>query len=299
MSDCITSQGQGTPGKNGGPGSNHPCRPSHRLGIIDYLHTKGKWWALLMSRSAWPQQSNLPQSSWDAYCRRSCTQICKFTLLHQAQCTSWILVNSPWWRIKPPNYLQQPLWEVLLPVSSLWSGLFTRHLLEEDGTSSSKSALDVLELLMTSPYMVHTEVEHDALLWNLMWVACKYGIVFNPQKMHVKAPAINVFGCLYGTNGVHPDPEKVEAVHALPAPTSVTELQEFLSLVTYLNPFIWGLSTLTAPLCQNSWGKMLTSPGMPAMRLLFSKSSKPSSATPPSGTLTHYCLWPYKLMHHR
>ena len=133
MPDCIMSQGQGTPGKNGGPGSNHLHRPAHRLGIINYLHTKGKQWASLMSRCMWPQQSKLPWSPQDAYCRRSCTQICKFTLLHQAWCTSWILVNSPWWRIKPPNYLQQPLCEVLLPASSLWSGLFTRHLPEEDG----------------------------------------------------------------------------------------------------------------------------------------------------------------------
>ena len=94
----------------------------------------------------------------------------------------------------------------------------------------------------------HTEVEHDAHLHNFMQVVCKYGVVFNPQKMHVKAPAINVFGCLYNANGVHQDLKKVGAVHALPALTNVTELQEFLGLVTYLNPFIHGLSTLTAPL---------------------------------------------------
>ena len=93
-----------------------------------------------------------------------------------------------------------------------------------------------------------TEAEHDAHLHNLMQVACKYGAVFNPQKMHVKAPAINFFGCLYDANGVHLDPEKVDAVHALPAPTNVTELQEFLGMVTYPSPFICGLSTLTAPL---------------------------------------------------
>ena len=44
------------------------------------------------------------------------------------------------------------------------------------------------------------------------------------------------------------NPEKVDAVQALPTPTNITELQEFLGIVTYLYPFIPGLSTLTAPL---------------------------------------------------
>ena len=91
-----------------------------------------------------------------------------------------------------------------------------------------------------------TEAEHETHLQNLMQVVCKYGVVFNPQKMHAKAPAITFFGCLYNANGVHSDLEKVNAVHALPAPTNVTELQEFLSMVTYLSPFICGLSILTA-----------------------------------------------------
>ena len=69
--------------------------------------------------------------------------------------------------------------------------------------------------------------------------------------MHVKAPTANFFGCLYDANSVHPDPEKVNAVHALPVPTNVTELQEFLSMVTYLNSFICGLSTLTTPLWEH------------------------------------------------
>ena len=81
-----------------------------------------------------------------------------------------------------------------------------------------------------------------------MCIAHKYDLVFNLQKTHVKAQAIKFFGCLYDANGVHPDPGKVDAVHALPAPTNVTELQEFLGLVTYLSPFITGLSTLTSPL---------------------------------------------------
>ena len=81
-----------------------------------------------------------------------------------------------------------------------------------------------------------------------MQIAHKYDLVFNPQKTHVKAQAVNFFGCLYDVNGIHPDPGKVDAVHALLAPTNATKLQEFLGLVTYLSPFIPGLSTLTAPL---------------------------------------------------
>ena len=94
----------------------------------------------------------------------------------------------------------------------------------------------------------HTQAEHDACLQILMQIACKYNLVFNPQKTHVKAQAINFFGCLYDANGVHPDPGKVDAVHALLMPTNITKLQEFLGLVMYLSPFIPGLSTLTTPL---------------------------------------------------
>ena len=69
-----------------------------------------------------------------------------------------------------------------------------------------------------------TKAEHDACLQNLMCVAHKYGLMFNPQKTLVKAPAVNSFGCLYDADGVHPDPDKVNAIHALPAPTNVTKL---------------------------------------------------------------------------
>ena len=54
----------------------------------------------------------------------------------------------------------------------------------------------------------YTKVEHDACLRDLMHIACKYDLVFNPQKTHVKPQAINFFGCLYDANGVHPRPRQ-------------------------------------------------------------------------------------------
>ena len=71
-----------------------------------------------------------------------------------------------------------------------------------------------------------------------------------PTKTHVKAPTVNFFGCLYNADGVHLDLDKVNVINALPVPTNITKLQEFLGMVTYISPFIPGLSTLTVPLCE-------------------------------------------------
>ena len=94
------------------------------------------------------------------------------------------------------------------------------------------------------------EAEHDACLWKLVEVGQKYGLAFNPKKTQVQAPMVKFFGCLCDESGFHPDSEKVDAAHALPTPTNITELHEFLGRVTYLSPFIPGLSTLAAPLCE-------------------------------------------------
>ena len=72
-----------------------------------------------------------------------------------------------------------------------------------------------------------TKAEHDAHLQNLMWTAHKYDLVLNLQKTHMKAQAVNFFGCLYDADGVHPSPGKVDAIHTLLVPTNITKLQEF------------------------------------------------------------------------
>ena len=45
-----------------------------------------------------------------------------------------------------------------------------------------------------------------------------------PQETQVKAQMVKFFGCLYDESGVHLDPEKVDAVYALPTPTNITDL---------------------------------------------------------------------------
>ena len=95
-----------------------------------------------------------------------------------------------------------------------------------------------------------TEEQHDRHLRDLMDIARKNNVVFNPTKTFVKARSVNFFGCLYDENGVRPDPAKVTAIHAMDPPANITQLQQFLGMVQYLSPFIPGLSNLTAPLRQ-------------------------------------------------
>ena len=52
------------------------------------------------------------------------------------------------------------------------------------------------------------------------------------------AEFVTFFGCLYDNNGIRPDPPKAEAIQAMPAPTHLCELQEFIWMVTYLSKFI-------------------------------------------------------------
>ena len=124
-----------------------------------------------------------------------------------------------------------------------------------------------------------TEAEHDTHLHNLMQVAHSMELC-STHRNACKGPSHKLLCCLYDANGVHPDPEKVDAVHALPAPTNVTKLQEFLGMVTYLSPFIRGLSTLTAPLQE-----LLKKDA----NFTWNASYETASATPHSDTLTRHC----------
>lgn len=87
-----------------------------------------------------------------------------------------------------------------------------------------------------------TEADHDANLRNLMHVAAQNGLTFNSSKCSIKNKKIHFFGLVYDETGAHPDPKKVQDIKAIPAPTNVTQLQQFLGIVTYMSPFIPNVS---------------------------------------------------------
>ena len=93
-----------------------------------------------------------------------------------------------------------------------------------------------------------TEEEHDSNLRNLMLVAGEHGFVFNLDKCVIKQRMITFFGMLFDAEGVHRDPEKVEAFRAIQEPQDTQELQSSLGIATYMASFIPSPSALSEPL---------------------------------------------------
>ena len=233
--------------KNGGPGSNHPCRPATDwVSSITYIQkANGELHLCLdpcdLNRAICCNHHKMPTveevtHEFENSCYFTKLDACHgyWSIVLDEESSLLTTFNSPFGRY---HFLHLPFGLVCS------QDIFQKKM--DQFLEECPRCIGI-----TDDITIHgcTEGEHDAHLQNLMWAAHKYGIVFNPQKTHVKAPAVNFFGCLYDANGLHLDLEKVNAVHALPVPTNVTELQEFLGMVTYLSPFVHGLSTLTATL---------------------------------------------------
>ena len=60
--------------------------------------------------------------------------------------------------------------------------------------------------------------EHNDRLHHFMTIARKCGLVLNVDKCSVAQRRITFFGNVYDEHGCHPDPAKVEAIHAMPRP---------------------------------------------------------------------------------
>ena len=94
----------------------------------------------------------------------------------------------------------------------------------------------------------HDEKEHDKNLHALFKCAQERGMVFNAEKCQIKTPEIMFFGNIYTKDGIRPDPAKIQAISDMSSPTSRSQLQSFLGLITYLSSYIPKLSEHTAAL---------------------------------------------------
>ena len=55
-------------------------------------------------------------------------------------------------------------------------------------------------------------------------------------------------GHIFDSTGIHPSPDKVQAIQKAPASTNITELRAFLGLINYYDKFLPNLSSTLSPL---------------------------------------------------
>ena len=92
--------------------------------------------------------------------------------------------------------------------------------------------------MMTSASMAKAQEQHDKHLLQLLKIASKmdwYSTAENVTSASHKSPSTEPF---FSVQGMKPDPIKIQALQDLPTPQNQKQLQSFLGLVNYLQPFL-------------------------------------------------------------
>ena len=93
-----------------------------------------------------------------------------------------------------------------------------------------------------------TEAEHDTTLAAVKKALADAHVVLNPTKCHIKQKSVKFLGHVISADGITPDPSKVAAITALPAPTNVAELRRALGMFNFLAKFLPDMAAVSAPL---------------------------------------------------
>ena len=94
------------------------------------------------------------------------------------------------------------------------------------------------------------EQDHLRTLGKVLQKVEAAGLTLKKSKCVFGVTSVKFLGHIIDGNGLHPSPEKVQAIKDAPEPTTVSDLKSFLGLVNYYNKFLLNLSVCLAPLYQ-------------------------------------------------
>ena len=86
---------------------------------------------------------------------------------------------------------------------------------------------------------------HDDTLYSVLDRAHDVGTHFNPEKCIFKQDSISFYGVTLSSEGMKPDPKKIDAIKNLPEPKTEALLQSFLGIVNYLSRFSPNIAKMT------------------------------------------------------
>ena len=90
--------------------------------------------------------------------------------------------------------------------------------------------------------------EHDLTLEKVLQRAEETDLRFNEEKCKFHKQEVKYVGHVFGTDGLRPSPDKVQAILNMPAPHDKSSLQRFMGMVNYLPKFIPRLADINKPL---------------------------------------------------
>ena len=93
-----------------------------------------------------------------------------------------------------------------------------------------------------------TQREHDLALIEALQRFRDCGLTLGLPKCQFNATSVKFFGVVFSKEGMSPDPAKLEALEALTAPTTVTEVRSLLGMTNFCSTFIPDYANITAPL---------------------------------------------------
>ncbi|KAK2719301.1 hypothetical protein QYM36_004948 [Artemia franciscana] len=93
-----------------------------------------------------------------------------------------------------------------------------------------------------------SETEHDVNTRAALTRARERTVKLNKAKCILKSESIPYFGHVISKDGIHPDPNKVNALKEMPRPRNREELQTLLGMLNYLSRYIPNLSSQNEPL---------------------------------------------------
>ena len=79
------------------------------------------------------------------------------------------------------------------------------------------------------------EHDHDRCLLPVLNQCREVGLKLNAPKCIFKAKQVVFYGHLVHTNGLSPDPRKVQAITNMPVPSNKTELQSYIRMCNFLS----------------------------------------------------------------
>ena len=89
-------------------------------------------------------------------------------------------------------------------------------------------------------------ISHNIAFETLLNRYREQGLRLNEKKLHLKLSKVRYMGHIVGADGLQVNPEKIKAVHDMPCPTEVQEVQHLIGL--HLSKFLSQLSTICEPL---------------------------------------------------